>query len=507
MIPRAGRPLAALRSVAPEPLPPASVVDLRPVLFVLGILLATLAAAMLVPAVVDAAHGGPDWSVFVLSAGVTLFVGIGLFLANRTAVASVLSLRQAFLLTTLTWLVIAVFASLPFMLSQLRLDFTDAFFETVSGITTTGSTIIADLDAASPGLLLWRALLNWMGGIGIIAMAVAILPILQVGGMQIFRTESSDKSEKIKPRMQQIAGSILKVYLTLSVACAVVLVVLGMPVFDAICHAMAAVATGGFSTEDASVGHFRNAGVEWAIAVFMFLGGTTFVAMAQVAQGAPRALLADSQFRWYGTYIAVFILLLTVWQVTSQERTLLDAFRSSAFNVVSIATTTGFVSEDYTLWGPLPIAAFFFLTFIGGCTGSTSGGLKVFRFCVLGSVAGKQLRQLVHPHAIALPSFNRRPISDDVVRSVLGFFCFYGMSFALLTLGLAACGLDIVTSLSSAAQALGNVGPGLGQIVGPAGTFAPLPIAAKWLLSAGMLLGRLELLTVLVLFTPRFWRR
>jgi trk system potassium uptake protein len=487
------------------------VVDLRPVLFVLGILLATLAAAMLVPAVVDAAMGGPDWSVFVLSSGVTLFVGIGLFLANRTAGASILNLRQAFLLTTLTWAVIGCFASLPFMLSQLHLGFTDAFFETVSGITTTGSTIIADLDAASPGLLLWRALLNWMGGIGIIAMAVAILPILQVGGMQIFRTESSDKSEKIKPRIQQIAGTILKIYLTLSVACAAILVVLGMPVFEAVCHAMASVATGGFSTEDASVGHFRNPGIEWAIAVFMFLGGTTFVAMARLAQGAPRALLADSQFRWYCTYIAAFVLTVSLWQVASLGRGAHDALRSSVFNVVSIATTTGFVSEDYTLWGPLPVVSFFFITFIGGCTGSTSGGLKVFRFCILGSVAGKQLRQLVHPHSVALPSFNRQPISDDVVRSVLGFFCFYGMSFAALTLGLAAClaacDLDLVTSISSAAQALGNVGPGLGHIVGPAGTFAPLPLAAKWLLSAGMLLGRLELLTVLVLFTPRFWRR
>ena len=482
-------------------------VDLRPVLFVLGILLATLAGAMLVPAIVDAAHRGPDWSVFLLSSGVTLFVGIGLFLANRTARASVLSLRQAFLLTTLTWLVLAAFASLPFMLSQLQLNFTDAFFETVSGITTTGSTIIADLDAASPGLLLWRALLQWMGGIGIIAMAVAILPILQVGGMPIFRMESSDKSEKIKPRIQQIAGSIVKVYLTLTFACAAVLLMLGMPLFDAVCHAMTTLATGGFSTEDASVGYYRNAGVEWALALFMFLGGTTFVAMAQVAQGAPRAVLADSQFRWYCTYIVGFAVVLTIWQVATAGEDLHEALRSSVFNVVSIATTTGLVSEDYMLWGPLPVAVFFFITFIGGCTGSTAGGIKVFRFCILGSVAGKQLRQLVHPHAVALPSFNRRPISDDIVRSVLGFFCFYGMSFAFLTLALAACGLDIVTSISSAAQALGNVGPGLGSIVGPAGTFAPLPPTAKWLLSAGMLLGRLELLTVLVLFTPRFWRR
>ena len=482
-------------------------VDLRPVLFVLGILLATLAAAMLVPAVVDAAHGGPDWSVFVLSAGVTLFVGIGLYLANRSAGASALTLRQAFLLTTLTWLVICCFASLPFMLSQLKMDFADAFFESVSGITTTGSTVIADLDAASPGLLLWRALLQWMGGIGIIAMAVAILPILQVGGMQIFRMESSDKSEKIKPRIQQIAGMVLKIYLTLTLACTIALLALGMSLFDAVCHAMSSVSTAGFSTEDASIGHYRNPGIEWALALFMFLGGTTFVGMAQVAQGSPRALFGDSQFRWYCTYIAAFIALVTLWQIMSQGRDLSEALRSSVFNVVSVATTTGLVSEDYTLWGPLPVAVFFFITFIGGCTGSTAGGLKVFRFCVLGSVAGKQLRQLVHPHAIALPSFNRRPISDDVVRSVLGFFCLYGMSFGVLTLGLAACGLDLVTSISSAAQALGNVGPGLGHIVGPAGTFAPLPEAAKWLLSIGMFLGRLELLTVLVLFTPRFWRR
>ncbi len=481
--------------------------DLRPVLFVLGILLATLATAMLIPAVVDAILGGPDWSVFVISAGVTLFIGVGLILANRSGGAAQLTLREAFLLTTLTWLVIGVFAALPFMLSQLGLGFTDAYFETVSGITTTGSTVIADLDAASPGLLLWRALLQWMGGIGIIAMAVAILPILQVGGMQIFRTESSDKSEKIKPRIQQIAGTILEVYLALTLACAVILAMLGMPLFDAVAHAMTALATGGFSTKDASVGHYQDPGIEWALAFFMFCGGTTFVAMAQAARGAPRVLLADSQFRWYCAYVVAFTLMLTAWQLAFGQTGLHEALRSSAFNVVSIATTTGFASEDYTLWGPLPIAAFFFITFIGGCTGSTAGGLKVFRFCVLGSIAGKQLRQLVHPHAITLPSFNRRPISDDVVRSVLGFFCFYGMSFAALTLGLAACGLDIVTSTSAAAQALGNVGPGLGQIVGPAGNYATLPVAAKWLLATGMLLGRLELLTILVLFTPQFWRR
>lgn len=484
----------------------ATVVDLRPVLFVLGILLAILAAAMLVPAVVDALLSGSDWSIFVLSSGITLFIGVGLFLANRTAATGSLGLRQAFLLTTLTWVGVGCFAALPFMLSQLQLGFTDAFFEAVSGITTTGSTVIADLDAASPGLLLWRSLLQWMGGIGFIAMAVSILPILQVGGMQIFRTESSDKSEKIKPRIQQIAGTILKVYLALTAACAIALAALEMPLFDAICHAMTALATGGYSTQDASIGHYKNPGIEWVLALSMFLGGTTFVSMAQFARGSPRTLLADSQFRWYAAYVAAFVLMLTAWQVLSQGRELYDALRTSTFNVVSIATTTGFASEDYVLWGPLPVAAFFFITFIGGCTGSTSGGLKVFRFCVLSSVAGKQLRQLVHPHGITLPSFNRRPISDDVVRSVLGFFCFFGTSFALLTLGLAACGLDIVTSISGAAQALANVGPGLGQIIGPSGNYASLPSPAKWLLAVGMLLGRLELLTVLVLFTPRFWR-
>ena len=472
----------------------------------LGILLATLSAAMMIPAVVDWAHGNPDWAVFVVSAAATLFVGVILMLTNRTAKSAPITLRQAFFLTSAAWVVIAAFGALPLMLSSLSLDFTDAYFEAMSGITTTGSSVITDLDAAAPGILLWRALLQWMGGAGIIAIAVAILPILQVGGMQIFRTESSDKSEKIRPRIQQISGMILKVYLALTAVCAAALAAVGMPLLDAVCHAMAALATGGFSTEDASVGHFRSPAIEIVLTVFMFLGGTTFVAMARAARGEIRALTGDSQFRWYCLYIGGFVLLLAAWQVAANGAEPGSALRSSAFNVVSIATTTGFASEDYQLWGTLPIAAFFFMTFIGGCTGSTSGGLKVFRFCVLASVAGNQLRQLVHPHAVALPSFNRRPISDDVVRSVLGFFCFYGMSFAALALGLAACGLDLVTSVSSAAQALGNVGPGLGAIVGPAGNFASLPDTAKWLLSLGMLLGRLELLTILVLLTPRFWR-
>lgn len=480
--------------------------DFRPILFTLGRMLLLLAFAMLLPAAVDGLQDWPGWRSFLVSAVITGGTGGALTLAYRQPGHPALTPRGGFLLVTLAWTVLCAFATLPLMLSAPHLSFTDAFFEAMSGLTTTGSTVMVGLADQPKGILLWRAMLQWIGGAGIIVVAVALLPMLRVGGMQLFRMESSDRSEKVRPRVSQVSGLIISVYVTLTAICAVALVLAGMGTFEAVCHAMATIATGGFSTEDMSIGFYQSPAMEWIITVFMVLGGCTFVLFARSVQGDIRALVGDSQTRWYVIYLAAFIAVIALWQIVVNDRPPLEAVRSSAFNIVSVATTTGFVSEDYTQWGNLPIAAFMLLFFIGGCTGSTSGGIKVFRFCVLGAVALWQIRLLVHPHGMRSPTYNGKPVSEDVLRSVMSFFVFYIFCFAILSIAVSAFGVDLVTSLSGVAQAMGNVGPGLGPIIGPVGNFLPLPDGAKWLLSLAMLLGRLELLTVLVLLSPVFWR-
>ena len=480
-------------------------IDFRPVFFIVGILLATLAVAMGIPALADAAVGHPDWQVFALSAALTLFVGGALVLTNRTRGVR-LTIRQAFVLTTASWVVLAAFASLPFAFSDLGLSFTDAFFEAMSGITTTGSTVISGLDSAPPGILLWRALLQWLGGIGIIVVAVGVLPILRIGGMQLFRMESSDSSEKVLPRVTQVAAGIGLIYIALTAICAASYRLAGMTSFESVAHAMTTIATGGFSTSDASIGHFDSAPIEWIATVFMVTGALPFVLYLQAVRGKPGLLIRDSQIQWFLAIVAVGILGLAAWQWLENGSALGLAIRQAAFNVVSIITGTGYATTDFSQWGGFALAAFFLFMFIGGCAGSTSCGIKVFRFQVLYATARVQMSRLTQPHGVFIPLYNRRPISEAVAASVMGFFFLFVVCFAVLALLLGMLGLDFLTSVSGAASAMANVGPGLGETIGPAGTFASLPDAAKWLLAAGMLLGRLELFTVLVLFTPAFWR-
>jgi trk system potassium uptake protein TrkH len=480
--------------------------DLRQTIFLLGALLAGLAAFMLLTAFVDVAFYDDGWKDFLVSAAITGGVGGAMILGFRPPKFRDIAAREGFILTTAAWVVVTGFATLPILLSEFDLSFAQAYFEAMSGFTTSGGTVIVGLDNAPKGLLLWRALLQWMGGIGIIVVAIMILPLLRVGGMQLFRMESSDKTEKVRPRVTQVAILIGIVYLLLTLFTVVALMLAGMTLFDAVCHAMTSVSTAGFSVKDGSIGHYDNAAVEWILIPVMAIGGCTFVLMAEAAGGKWRAFVRDEQVRWYFGYMAFFIVALATWQIVMNDRPVMDAIRSSAFAVVALATTTGFVAEDYTAWGAFPIGCVMILFFVGGCTGSTSGGMKVFRFAVLGNIAIAQIRHLVHPSRMLLPSYNGRPISDDVTRSVLSFFFFYIGCFAVLTMLMTAFGLDLITAMSGVAQALGNVGPGLGPIIGPAGNYATLADGPLWLLSLAMMLGRLELLTVLVLLSPAFWR-
>lgn len=480
--------------------------DFRAVLFVIGFLLLALAVAMLLPAAIDALDRDADWRAFFASAIVTAAAGGALVLGFRQAEPPQLRAREGFLLVTASWILLAGFATLPLMLTRAGLSFTDAYFEAMSGLTTTGASVMTNLDGRPMGVLLWRSLLHWIGGIGIIVIAVTVLPVLRVGGMQLFRMESSDKSEKIRPRVSQVSGVLISVYVTLTTINAVALVLAGMPAFDAVAVAMATLATGGFAPHDVSIAYYQSPTIEWIITFFMLIAGMTFVLLVRAARGDFTWLWHDDQTRWYLFFIFAFILGMTSWQVGMNGRPFEEAFRTSSFNVVSIVTTTGFASEDYLAWGPMPIVMFMVLLFLGGCTGSTSGGIKFFRICVVGSVARWQIRHLVHPNRITPPTYNGRPISDEVVRSVLSFIVFYIAAFAAISIAVSAFGLDLVSAMSAVAQAIGNVGPGLTPEIGPIGNYASLADGAKWLLALAMMLGRLELLTVLVLLSPTYWR-
>jgi len=480
--------------------------NFRPILHILGLLLTALAVAMLAPTAMDAAVDDVDWQVFAISALVTGFAGVSLVLAFRAREMPRLRLREAFLLTVLSWTAIAVFAALPFLFSNLGLSAADAVFEAVSGITTTGSTVLTGLDSMPRGILLWRSLLQWIGGIGIIVMAIALLPLLQVGGMQLFHTESSDRSEKVMPRLRQVTAAISALYLGFTLACALAYWAAGMTMFEAVNHAMTTLATGGYSTSDASFVKFEQASVHWIGVLFMLLGSITFTLYVRVLHGEPLALLRDSQVRWFLSMVLAGVLSVAAWIVLTQGIEAGPALRLAAFNVVSIATTTGYASADYYLWGSFAVAAFYFLTFMGGCTGSTAGAIKVFRFQVLYIVASQQLARLMVPHRVTVPRIQGKEITESIAISVLTFFFFYATTFAVIALALALFGLDMETALSGSATAVGNVGPGLGPVIGPAGNFSSLPDGAKWVLSAGMLLGRLEFVTVFVLFTRAFWR-
>ncbi|NNG04220.1 MAG: TrkH family potassium uptake protein [Inquilinus sp.] len=461
---------------------------------------------MLLPALADLAVGNPDWQVFCGSAAATLFVGAALAITSRGGSFD-LKVRQAFVLTTLAWTVIATFGALPFVFADLNLSYTDAFFESMSGITTTGATVLVGLDTAPPGILMWRALLQWLGGIGIIVMALSILPLLQVGGMQLFRLESSDTSEKVLPKAAQIATSILLIYVALTLLCAAAYAAAEVPWFPALAHAMTTISTGGFSTSDRSMGAFDSGAVHYTAAAFMIAGALPFALYLRAVRGNLRALFRDSQVRWFFAIVVVVIAAMTAYVWQNLEGVGLErALQLCVFNVVSIITGTGYATADYGSWGPFAIGGFFFMMFIGGCAGSTTCGIKGFRFQVAYATARAQMNKLMHPHGVFIAYYNGRPIPESVSESVMSFFFLFVVSFVALAMGLGLLGLDFVTSMSGAASAIANVGPGLGPIIGPTGTFRDLPDTAMWLLSFGMLLGRLELFTVLMLIVPGFWR-
>jgi trk system potassium uptake protein TrkH len=482
-----------------------SLPTLRILAFINGIFLITLAVSMLVPVGTLLVFEQPSGiNAFLWSSLITFVAGIVMIAQGRPQHGQ-LRPRDMYMLTVSSWVLVSLFATLPFIFTQ-HASFTDAYFESMSGITATGATIFTGLDSMSPGILIWRSLLHWLGGIGFIAMAVAILPMLRIGGMRLFQTESSDRSDKVMPRSHMVAKYMVVAYVGLSALGVLGFWLAGMNLFDAVNHSMAAISTGGFSTSDASLGHWQQPAVHWVAVLVMILGSLPFVLYVSTLRGNSRALIRDEQVRGFIFMLLGSWLVLATWYSLTTELHWLEALRQVAVNTTSIMTTTGFALGDYSLWGGFSTMLFFYLGFVGGCSGSTAGGLKVFRFQVAFILLKANLMQLVHPRAVIKQQYNRHRLDEDIVRSILAFSFFFTITIATLALALSLCGLDWITALSGAASTVSGVGPGMGPVIGPAGTYASLPDTAKWLLSAGMLLGRLEILTVLVLLLPAFWR-
>ena len=476
----------------------------QPVLYVIGYLLSALSIILCIPAGVDAFYGDNQWQSFTFASLISLFFGIILILANKSDDLSI-NLKQAFLLTTLSWVFIAIFGSLPFIFSDLELSFTDALFESMSGITTTGSTVLSGLDNLPHGILIWRSLLQWLGGIGIVVIAIAFLPILKVGGMQLFHTESSDSSQKVLPRAGQIASIIGIIYASLTILCALLLWLFGMPTFDSIAHSMTTLATGGFSTSDMSIAKYNNVNIEFIICIFMILGSLPFVLYLQTLRGNVSAIFKDNQVQLFILLIVTSVLIVTFWKYQNTA-SFFNNFRSSFFNTISIFTGTGYTTQNFNNWGSFITILFLFLMLVGGCAGSTTCGIKIFRLQILYQTAKIQIFKLLNPHGVSVAKYNKIPVSESITSSVMGYFFMFIVSYVLITLILSFLGNDFLTSLSGAATSLANVGPGLGNVIGPSKTFAGLSDITKWVLIVGMLTGRLELLSVIIILTPSFWR-
>tara|TARA_B100000963_G_scaffold358928_1_gene384823 strand:- start:1686 stop:3134 length:1449 start_codon:yes stop_codon:yes gene_type:complete len=477
----------------------------KTVFFLIGILLVVLGVSMIAPYAIQILYSENSHS-FISSSFVTIFIGVLFILANLEKEFK-LNLRQTFLFSTLAWLMVAIFGSLPFLLTANNFTVSEAFFESMSGITTTGATIISDLDRSPKSILLWRAIMQWLGGIGIVVMAITILPLLKVGGMQLFKMEGPDSTEKILPRTIEVAIIIIATYFALTFACAFFYWVFGMTIFDSICHAMTTIATGGFSTHNNSIGFFENSNIEIIASIFIILGSIPFISYLKFAQGNKMIFFRDIQIRGliYLLFFSIVIMFLYLLFINS-ESSLLDKIRISSFNVISILSGTGYVTDDFGLWGKFSLIFFLFLMFIGGCAGSTACGIKIFRLQMLLIFLGNQVKKLIRPNSVIITKYNNQKISDDFIKSVIIFIFTFLFIFLVIAMLLSISGLDFITSISGAASAISNVGPGLGDIIGPNGNYKAIPDVSKWILSAGMLLGRLELFAVLVLFFPSFWR-
>ena len=481
--------------------------DFRSVIHIIGLLLCIEALAMLIPLLFDLIYKNSDWKEFLFSSLITFFIGLVLYYSFRKDKIKI-KIRQAFVLTIFSWIIIAFFASLPFIFTSANLNYTDAFFESISGITTTGATVIQNLDTLSHGILIWRSLLQWFGGIGIIVLAIAILPTLQIGGMQLLHMEHDDPYEKTLPKINQFLFQIFILYSSLTSVCFFLYYLLGMSGFDAISHAMTTISTGGFSTHNLSFGYFDSVKIEIISISFMIIGSLPFVIFLKFFHGEKKLLFKDDQIKLF-IFILLFLIIITTFWIEniSINSNILYSLRISAFNVTSILTGTGYSNYNYNTWGSFGLVIMIIIMFIGGCAGSTTGGIKIFRLQLLFRGSKTQIKKLTQPHGVFVTSFNGKSVTDETFNSIMGFFFMYILVFIIASISLSFYNLDFITSFSAAASAISNVGPGLGSSIGPYENYSNLPTGAKWILSLTMLLGRLELFTFLVILSISFWKK
>jgi len=484
---------------------PRAVQQLRPALYISCYFCLGLSLTMIIPALVDASDQRETWSSFALSSAGVFIVSV-LGIVSLREEMPMFTPRFGFLLTTILWVMCSIVAAVPFWLSPLPMTPAAAYFEAMSGLTTTGATVMSELDYTPRSFLVWRAMLQWLGGIGIVAVGLFLFPFLRIGGMQVFRNESSDRSDKTMPRLVSLTRALCAIYVLTTIACILTYAALGMSLFDAICHALTTVSTGGFSTHDRSFGFFQSSAILWAAVFFMIVGSLPFVLYVDLLLRGRFTVWGDWQVRTFLVGVFIMSAALALWLEYTRNIDLADAFTQAAFNVVSVVTTTGYSSDDYAVWGPFAFGVFFILTFIGGCSGSTVGGIKVYRFIIAFQALRRAFARLVYPNAVRPLRYGDKVIEQDVFDSVVIYFVAFFLLFAATILALSLAGQDFVTALTGAQTALTNVGPGLGETIGPAGNFAPLGEFELWLLAIIMLLGRLEIMTVLILFTPVFWR-
>ena len=459
---------------------------------------------MVIPIIIQVIYNQLD-SSFIGAGIITIIFGVLFFLSNLNHDKK-LNLQQAFLLTSLSWISIAIFGSLPFIFSSLELSITDAIFESMSGITTTGSTIITNLNDSPKAILFWRAILQWLGGIGIIVMAITLMPIMNVGGMQLFKISTSDKSEKILPKSKEISIRLILIYSGLTFLCAIFYKIFGMNFFDSLTHSMTTIATGGFSNYNESIGYFNSPTIEITSIIFIILGSIPFIAYIKFLSGDKKIFISDSQIKSFVKIIIVSILILFFYLVLQNKNFEEISLRAISFNVVSILTGTGYVTKEFDNWGSFPLIFFLILMFIGGCAGSTTCGIKIFRVQILYLFLINQLKKIIYPRGIFIIKYDNNSVDEKFMASIISFIYLYIIIFFIITALLSLSGLDFITSISGAATSISNVGPGLGTTIGPNGSFSLLPDFSKWVLSIGMILGRLELFAILVLFLPSFWR-
>ena len=479
----------------------------RYILNIIGILTLFLGLAMVLPLIVGLYYKDQSVIPFLTSIAITFSSGLFLYMAFRSQKVEVISQREGMAIVAFGWTVIGLFGALPFYLEGELGTFADAFFESVSGFTTTGSSVLTNIEAVSKGLLFWRSFIQWMGGMGIIVLSVAILPFLGIGGMQLYKAEvPSPVPDKLKPRIKDTATILWKVYALISLFEIVFLVMGGMDFYDAVCHTFTTMPTGGFSTKNASVAHYNSAYIDWVVVFFMLLAGINFSLHYQFLRGKPLAFWRDSECRFFLGIVLILTAIISFNVYGSIYDKVGDALRYGAFQVVSIVTTTGFATADYEKWPAMSQIILLLCMFLGASAGSTGGGMKCLRAMLCFKFSYKELFSLIHPHAVKHVKIGGQPVSEEVMRSVMGFLALYMGLFAVSCVLLAGLGVDFVTSIGAVAACIGNIGPGFG-IVGPIDNYAQIPYLGKWLLIWCMLLGRLEIYTVIILLVPEFWRK